>query len=135
MKKFLCVLLAALFVLSLGGCGLKTSPKGGKPVSLMPVYVGEGEDDPYYQFTEEDLMVRIIYDDGLIAEMEEGFEVITETDSGLFDIIVTWNGLEGELLIPIGKEDYQAYKAELEAKRAAIAAEMQASDEETQAGS
>ena len=82
-------------------------------------------DDPYYQFTEEDLIVRIVYDDGLIADMEKGFEVTTLTEGGMFDIIVTWNGLEGELLIPIGKEKYQAYKAELEARRAEIAAEQQ----------
>lgn len=125
MKKFLCVLLAMLFVLSLTGCGLKQSKYGGKPVSLMPRYEGEGVDDPYYQFTEEDLIVRIVYDDGLIADMEKGFEVTTLTEGGFFDIIVTWNGLEGELLIPIGKEKYQAYKAELEARRAEIAAEQQ----------
>ena len=125
MKKIFCVLLAVLFLLPLTGCGLKTSDFGGKPVSLMPMYVGEGEDDPYYQFTEEDLVVRIVYDDGQIAEMEDGFQVTTETDSGMFDIFVTWNGLEGEIMIPVGKENYQRYKAELEAKRAEIATEQQ----------
>lgn len=125
MKKIFCVLLAVLFLLPLTGCGLKTSEFGGKPVSLMPKYIGEGVDDPYYQFTEEDLVVRIVYDDGQIAEMTEGFKVTTETDSGMFDIYVTWNGLEGELLIPIGKENYQRYKTELEAKRAENAAEQE----------
>lgn len=125
MKKIFCVLLAVLFLLPLTGCGLKTSEFGGKPVALMPKYIGEGEDDPFYQFTEEDLVVRIVYDDGQIAEMTEGFKITTETDSGMFDIYVTWNGLEGEILIPIGKENYQRYKTELEAKRAENAAEQE----------
>ena len=94
MKKFLCILLAALFVLSLTGCGMKRSEFGGKPVSLMPKYVGEGVDDPFYQFTEEDLVVRIVYDDGQIADMEDGFKVTTETDSGFFDILVSWNAVQ-----------------------------------------
>ena len=133
MKKFLCILLAALFVLSLTGCGMKRSEFGGKPVSLMPKYVGEGVDDPFYQFTEDDLVVRIVYDDGQIADMEDGFKVTTETDSGFFDILVSWNGLEGELMIPIGKDNYQKYKAELEAKRAEVAAEQQAAMDEAAA--
>ena len=125
MKKIFCVLLAVLFLIPLTGCGAKTSDFGGKAVDLMPRYVGEGVDDPYYQFTEEDLVVRIVYDDGQIREIEDGFKVTTETDSGMFDIYVTWNGLEGEILIPIGKENYQRYKTELEAKRAENAAEQQ----------
>ena len=125
MKKIFCVLLTVLFLLPLTGCVGTTNEFGGKAVDLMPRYVGEGVDDPYYQFTEEDLVVRIVYDDGQIREIEDGFKVTTETDSGMFDIYVTWNGLEGEILIPIGKENYQRYKTELEAKRAENAAEQQ----------
>ena len=124
MKKILCIVLAALTLLSLVSCGgsLKKSDFGGKPVSLMPHYLGEGEDDPFYQFTEEDMSVTIIYSDSLTAEMTEGFKVTTTTDSGYYIIEVEWNGLTGDILIPIGKEKYQAYKAELEAKRAEIEA-------------
>lgn len=112
-------------MVSLVGCGgsLKKSEFGGEAVALMPQYLGDGVDDPFYQFTEEDLLVKIVYEDGLTAEMTEGFKVVTTTDSGYFDIQVGWNGLTGELLIPIGAEEYQAYKAELEAKRAEVEAQ------------
>ena len=132
MKKFLCVFLTALFLLSLAGCGatMKKGEFGGNPVSLMPQYNGEGEDDPFYQFTEDDLTVRVVYDDSTIADMETGFKVTTTTEMGWFEIEVSWNGLTGELLIPIGKEKYQTYKAELDEKRAAIEAEQQAAIDE-----
>ncbi len=132
MKKVLCVVLAVLFLTALTGCGgsLKKSEFGGKPVSLMPQYLGDGVDDPYYQFTEEDLLVRIIYEDSMMAEMTEGFKVTTKTEAGYFDIFVEWNGLEGELMIPIGVEAYQEYKADLEARRAELAAQQQAALDE-----
>ena len=57
----------------------------------------------------------------------------TTTDMGYFEIEVEWNGLTGEILIPIGKEQYQKYKAELEAKRAEIAAEREAAEAEAAA--
>ena len=134
-KKFLCIALAALTLFALVGCGgsLKKSEFGGEAVAIMPKYLGEGEDDPFYQFTEEDMSVTIIYADSLTAEMTEGFKVTTTTDSGYFEIEVEWNGLTGEILIPIGKEKYQAYKAELEAKRAEIAAEREAAQAEAAA--
>ncbi len=135
MKKILCIALAALTLFALVSCGgsLKKSEFGGKPTAIMPHYLGEGEDDPFYQFTEEDMSVTIIYEDSLTAEMTEGFKVNTTTDMGYFEIEVEWNGLTGEILIPIGKEQYQEYKAELEAKRAEIAAEREAAEAEAAA--
>ena len=132
MKKILCIALAALTLFALVSCGssLKKSEFGGKPTAIMPHYLGEGEDDPFYQFTEEDMSVTIVYADSLTAEMTEGFTVTTTTDAGYFEIEVAWNGLTGEILIPIGKEKYQAYKAELEAKRAEVAAQMEENAEE-----
>ena len=130
MKKILCIALAALTLFSLVSCGtsLKKSDFGGKPVAIMPHYLGEGEDDPFYQFTEEDMSVTIVYEDSLTAEMTEGFKVTTVTEMGYYEITVAWNGLEGEILIPIGKENYQNYKAELEAKRAEIEAQKEAGE-------
>jgi len=135
MKKILCIALAALTLLSLVSCGgsLKKSDFGSDAVAIMPHYIGEGEDDPFYQFTEEDMSVTIIYADSLTAEMTEGFKVNTTTDMGYYEIEVEWNGLTGEILIPIGKEKYQAYKAEMEAKRAEIAAEREAAEAEAAA--
>ena len=136
MKKILCMALAVLFVLSLAGCGggsLKKSEFGSEAVAIMPHYLGEGEDDPFYQFTEEDMSVTIIYADSLTAELTEGFKVNTTTDAGYYEIEVEWNGLTGEILIPIGKDAYQTYKAELEAKRAEIEAQKAAAQADKEA--
>ncbi len=136
MRKILCFVLAAVTLLSLVSCGggsLKKSEFGSDAVAIMPHYLGEGVDDPFYQFTEEDMSATIIYADSLTAELTEGFKVTTTTDSGYFEITVAWNGLEGEILIPIGKDAYQTYKADLEAKRAEIEAQKAAAEAEAAA--
>lgn len=134
-KKILCVALAALFVtLTMVSCsGQKKSEFGGAAVAIMPQYMGEGEDDPYYQFTMDDLEVQIVYADSQTAVLTEKYTVTTTTSAGYFDIEVEWNGLEGDILIPIGKEAYQTYKADLDAKRAAIAESLAAETEAVEA--
>lgn len=111
------------------GSSLKKSDFGGKAVAIMPQYIGEGEDDPYYQFTMDDLEVTIVYADSLTATLTEKYTVTTSTEAGYFDIVVEWNGLEGDVLIPIGKEAYQTYKADLDARRAEIAESLAAEAE------
>lgn len=137
-RKILCVALAALFIsltaMSMVSCGgQKKSEFGGAAVAIMPQYIGEGEDDPYYQFTMDDLEVQIVYADSQTAVLTEKYTVTTTTSAGYFDIEVEWNGLEGDILIPIGKEAYQTYKADLDAKRAAIAESLAAETEVTEA--
>lgn len=133
-RKILCVALAALFIsltaMSMVSCGgQKKSEFGGAAVAIMPQYIGEGEDDPYYQFTMDDLEVQVIYADSLMSELTEKYTVTTTTDAGYFQIEVEWNGLTGDILIPIGKEAYQTYKANLDAKRAEIAESLAAESE------
>ena len=130
-KKILCVVLAALFVtLTMVSCGgQKKSEFGGAAVAIMPQYIGEGEDDPYYQFTMDDLEVQVIYADSMMSELTEKYTVTTTTDAGYYEIEVEWNGLTGDILIPIGKEAYQTYKANLDAKRAEIAESLAAESE------
>lgn len=98
----------------------------------MPQYIGEGEDDPYYQFTMDDLEVNVIYADSLTAVLTEKYTVTTTTEAGYFDIEVEWNGLEGNIMIPIGKEAYQTYKTNLEERRAEIAESLAAETEVTE---
>lgn len=131
MRKILCIVFASLLTLSMVSCGssLKKSDFGGKAVAIMPQYIGEGEDDPYYQFTMDDLEVTIVYADSLTATLTEKYTVTTSTEAGYFDIVVEWNGLEGDVLIPIGKEAYQTYKADLDARRAEIAESLAAEAE------
>lgn len=127
-KKILCMVFVSLLALSLVSCGssLKKSEFGEEAVAIMPQYMGEGEDDPYYQFTMDDLEVTIIYADALTATLTEDYTVTTTTEAGYFEITVAWNGLEGDIMIPIGKETYQTYKADLEARRAEIAESLAA---------
>lgn len=98
-------------------------------MAIMPQYIGEGEDDPYYQFTMDDLEVTIVYADSLTATLTENYTITTTTEAGYFDISVEWNGLEGDILIPIGKEAYQTYKTNLEERRAEIAESLAAEAE------
>lgn len=136
-KKILCMALAVLFVsltaVSMVSCsGQKKSDFGSDAVAIMPQYIGEGEDDPYYQFTMDDLEVNIIYADSLTAVLTEKYTVTTTTEAGYFEIEVEWNGLEGNIMIPIGKEAYQTYKTNLEERRAEIAESLAAETEVTE---
>jgi len=128
MKKILCATLAVLTLLAMVACNnsLAKSEFGADAVAIMPYYHGEGEDDPFYQFTEEDLSIKIIYADTTKRDLEEGFEIVTETEEGYFIIFVKWNGLEGDLMIPIGKQNYQDYRADIEATRQEMAESLEA---------
>ncbi len=131
--RLLSLLLVAVCLLGLVSCGgQKKSDFGAPATALMPKYVGEGVDDPYYQFTKEDLTVTVIYGDSLTAELTEDYKVITTTEDGYFLIQVEWNKLTGDIMIPIGKEEYQAYKADLEARRAALEESLAAEAEPTE---
>jgi len=135
MKKTICAVLAVLFVLSLAGCGgsLKKSENGAPAIAIMPHYQGDGEDDPFYEFTTEDLTVLITYTDGATAEMTEGFVVTTTTSEGYFFVEVEWNGLTGDTFFPIGKEKYQAYKAAQDERKAEVQAEVDSMKAEEEA--
>lgn len=126
----LAVLFVSLTAVSMVSCsGQKKSDFGGEAVAIMPQYIGEGEDDPYYQFTMDDLEVNVIYADSLTAVLTEKYTVTTTTEAGYFEIEVEWNGLEGNIMIPIGKEAYQTYKTNLEERRAEIAESLAAETE------
>lgn len=132
-KKILCIVFVSLLALSFVSCsGQKKSDFGSDAVAIMPQYIGEGEDDPYYQFTMDDLEVNVIYADSLTAVLTEKYTVTTTTEAGYFEIEVEWNGLEGNIMIPIGKEAYQTYKTNLEERRAEIAESLAAETEVTE---
>lgn len=124
--------LSMLAVMTACSSGQKKSEFGGEAVALMPQYIGEGEDDPFYQFTPEDLEVMIIYADSLTATLTEEYTINTTTEAGYFEIEVSWNGLTGDILIPVGKESYQTYKANIDAKRAEIAESLAAETAEVE---
>ncbi len=132
-RRLLPILLVLVCLTGLVACGGQSKSEFGNPaIAIMPKYIGAGVDDPFYQFTAEDLEVTVVYDDSLTAVLTEEYKIATTTADGFFEVLVTWNGLEGEALIPIGKDAYQAYKAELESRRAeleeSLAAETEAAE-------
>jgi len=136
-KKIRWGLAAVVLVLAavvLAGCGgLLKSEAGGDAVALMPEYIGEGTDDPFYTFTMDDLKVNIIYNDGLTAELTEEYTIRTETEGGYFTVFVEWKGLSGDIMIPIGAENWQNYRAERDAARTEIAESIAAEQESLEA--
>ncbi len=135
-RRILPLFVALVCLVGMVACGNNSQKKSaiGNPASaIMPEYIGEGEDDPFYQFKPEDLKVMVIYEDSLMEELTQSYKVNTTTEEGYFIIEVSWNGLTGDIMIPIGKDKYQAYKADLEARRAALeeslAAEAEAAEE------
>ncbi len=128
--RLLAFLLAAVCLMGLVSCGGQKKSEFGNPATaIMPQYLGEGEDDPFYQFTAADLKVTVIYSDSLTAELTEDYKITTTTEEGYFIIEVSWNGLNGDIMIPIGKEKYQNYKADLDARRAELEESMAAEAE------
>ena len=97
-----CLVLLCLLLAVAGCTGEKIRGDfGGSPVSLMPEYIGEPlANDPNHTFTKEEFKVTVIFSDSSTREVTD-YKLTQTREEGCYEIVVTWNGLEGERLIPM----------------------------------
>ena len=95
MKKIICAAAAVLLLLmSLVSCGPEA-------LGMYPVYVGGEVTSLQHEFTKEDFVVIIAFDDGTDREVDDFEFEIVKTEGGRFMIDIFYGDISYPVFVPI----------------------------------